>query len=585
MRTYHGIAASPGYALGPLHRIRKQSLSPPRRHIERAEIPEEIARFEKAVARAKLEIQSLIEKLDRELGVDEAGILSSQLLILEDELTWDRTISLIEQEQLNAEAAFARAVADIVLQFHDVKDPTFRERVVDLRDVEERVLLALLDREATPLSIPTRPSVVAARNLTPSEAALIGRSNVVGFILDEGGQTSHVAILARSIGVPAVLGLGNLTQQLSEGVELALDGNEGLVVVEPDGATRTRFEQLQQEQQSVNLRLEHLRNLAAVTPDGHQLDLYANVELPIEVEEVLARGAEGIGLLRTEYLYFRHGSIPSEEDQVRAYTDILERMGGRPVVFRTLDVGGDKISDYLGATREYNPFLGWRGIRFLLANRTLFKTQVRAIYRAAVAGPARLMFPMITGVEELRAAKDLCLEVAFELERDGLPHAADVPVGIMMETPSAAEIPDLLAAECDFFSIGTNDLVQYTLAMDRGNSRVAYLYRPLHPAMLRSLARIVQAAHDASIRVSLCGEMASETRFAEVLLGLGLDELSVHGAALPKIKQVVRWTPLSEAEALVAELCSLRTAAETDAYLAHYIERKKRLRLEERARS
>jgi phosphotransferase system enzyme I (PtsI) len=253
-------------------------------------------------------------------------------------------------------------------------------------------------------------------------------------------------------------------------------------------------------------------------------------------------------------------------------------MEGRPVIFRTLDVGGDKVTDYLGAKREYNPFLGWRGIRFLLANRGLFKSQVRAIYRAAAAGPARIMFPMITGVEEVRVAQDLCLEARFELGREGLDHDHDVRIGIMIETPSAAAVADLLAEECDFFSIGTNDLIQYLLAMDRGNSRVAYLYRPLHPAVLRSLRDIVAAAHGAGKPVGLCGEMASETRYAELMLGLGLDEVSLHGAALPKVKQVVRWTRYSEAQELVAELCAIGTAAEADAHLAHYLERKKAAR-------
>lgn len=556
---------------------------PPRRALAAHEIGHEIKRFELAVTRARNEIQDLIDKLARDLGPDEAEILSSQLLILEDELTWDKTLAIIRAESLNAEAAFARAIADIVMQFHDIKESTFRDRIVDLRDVEERVLMALLERKVVPISGPPTPSVVGARNLTPSDTATIGRENVLAFLLDEGGQTSHVAILARSIGVPAVVGLGGHSGDIAEGTTVAVDGCTGEVLVEPDAETRTRFLELEQEQVSVARRLEHLRDLEAITPDGHRVLMMANVELPIEVDEVLARGAEGIGLLRTEYLYFQHGSIPSEEEQVTAYTEIIRRMNGKPVVFRTLDVGGDKISDYLGAKREYNPFLGWRGIRFCLANRTLFKTQVRAIYRASAAGPVKIMFPMITGVEELRAAQDLCLESRFELEREGHQCEFELPVGIMLETPSAAALADLLANECDFFSIGTNDLIQYTLAMDRGNSRVAYLYRPLHPAVLRTLQVVVEACHQAGIWVGICGEMGSETRFAEVLLGLGLDEISLHGAALPKVKQVIRWTSFAEARQLVAELLEMKTAAEADAHLAHYIKAKKEQRQQREA--
>jgi phosphotransferase system enzyme I (PtsI) len=579
MQTYKGIPASPGHAVGPVHRIRKETLVPPVRAIADHEVEGECARFEAAVGRAKQEIGSLVAKLEREVGAEEAAILGSQLLVLEDELTWDKTLAIIRQKQLNAEAAFSRAIADIILQLHDVESPQFRERIVDLRDVEERVLAAFEERRgpATPL-IPALPSVIAARNLTPSDTAAIGRQNVLAFVMDEGGQTSHVAILARSIGVPAVVGLGNLVASLEDGVSVAVDGESGEVVVAPASDVRDRYSQLSRQQSTVDERLAHLRELPAETPDGHRVRLTANIELPVEVDEALARGAEGVGLLRTEYLYFQHGDIPTEDEQVETYTDIIRRMGGRPVTFRTLDVGGDKVSGYLGAHREYNPFLGWRGIRFSLTNRTLFKSQVRAIYRAAAAGPVKIMFPMITGIEELRAAKDLCLECRFELNQAGLPHAAQLPLGIMMETPSAALIADLLAAECDFFSLGTNDLIQYTLAMDRGNSRVSYLYRPLHPAMLRSLQGVVAAAHAGGIEVSLCGEMGSETKYAEVLLGLGLDEISLHGAALPKIKQVVRWTPYGEAQRLVQELAALPTAAEADAHLAQYIARKKAAR-------
>ncbi len=585
MQIHHGIPASPGYAVGPVHRIDKEALVPPRRIITADEVAAECERFGQAVTQAREEIKGLIDKLRQELGPEEAEILSSQLLILEDELTWDKTLQTIQEQHLNAEAAFARAIADIVLQFDDIKDDYFRERINDLRDVEERVLLALLKKETAPVTGPSRPSVVAARNLTPSDTASIGRENVLGFLLDGGGRTSHVAILARSIGVPAIVGLGRVVANLPAGGQVAMDGCEGEVVVTPDDVTRDRFLRLSSEQVSVDRRLERLRDLEAVTPDGRRVRLMANIELPIEVDEALARGAEGIGLLRTEYFYFQHGSIPTEDEQVEVYIEVLRRMGGRPVIFRTLDVGGDKVTDYLGAKREYNPFLGWRGIRFSLANRSLFKSQVRAIYRASANGPLRIMFPMITGLEELRAANDLCLESRFELDQEGYPLAENVEVGIMLETPSAAAIADFLAAECDFFSIGSNDLIQYTLAIDRGNSRVAYLYRPLHPAVLRLIQSVEEAAHAAGIWVGLCGEMASETRLSEVVLGLGIDEISLHSAALPKIKQVIRWTPYQEARELVAKLMALKTAAETDAHLAHYLEDKKRRRQQQEAKT
>ncbi|MFO7654384.1 MAG: phosphoenolpyruvate--protein phosphotransferase [Candidatus Krumholzibacteriia bacterium] len=578
MQVHSGIAASPGYAYGPVQVMRKQIVSAPRRSIEPSEVPAEQARFRAALDRARDQLAGLVAKLARELGPDEAGILSTQLLMLEDEMVVDATLDLVAAKLVNAEAAFTRAVGDIVLQLHDAQDEALRERIVDLRDMEERVLLAFGDKAPPVVVPPAEPKVIAARNLTPSDTALLGREHVLGFVIDEGGPTGHVAILARSLGVPAVLGLGGVAAGLAEGCLVALDGETGELFVDPDAATRERIEQLGRRAVRVTRKLDYLRDLPAVTPDGRRVILLANIELPAEVDEALARGAEGIGLLRTEYFFFQRQDIPSEQDQVATYSEILRRMEGRTVIFRTLDVGGDKVSEYLGARREYNPFLGWRGIRFSLANRPLFKTQVRAIYQAAARGPARIMFPMITGVEELRAARDVCLECRDELAREGLEHDPALPVGLMIETPSAAAIADLLAAECDFFSIGTNDLIQYTLAMDRGNSRVSYLYQPLHPAVLRAIRQVVDAAHAVGIEAGLCGEMGSETRLAEVMLGLGLDELSVTGAALAKVKQVIRWTDYAEARSLVDRLLQMTTAAQADAYVAGYVEARKQSR-------
>lgn len=581
MRTLTGIGASPGFALGPIHTIRLATIVPRRRSVAVKDVPVEIERFRVAVERARDQIRELSEQLSQELGSEEGAILSSQLLILEDEMIWDATLAAIRLERVNAEAAFARTVGDLAARFLEIEDATFRDRVNDLRDVEQRVLRGFDDGAVAGPVPPAVPSIIASRNLTPSDTAALGRYNVLGFVMDEGGNTSHVAILARSLGVPAVVGLKGAAAQLAAGDMVAVDGTDGRVLVDPDEDARQRFSVLTRQQVVVNEKLAYLRDLPALSPDGRRVQMMANIELPVEVEEALARGAEGIGLLRTEYLFFQHGTIPTEDDQVRIYNEIVRRMGGRPVIFRTLDVGGDKVSDYLGAKREYNPFLGWRGIRFSLANRLLFKTQVKAIYRAAAAGSAKLMFPMITGVEELRQAREVCAEAVAELAAEGKPHVPDIQVGVMIETPAAVLAADLLARECDFFSIGTNDLIQYTLAMDRGNSRVSYLYRPLHPAVLRAIKRTVDAAHDAGIWAGMCGEMSAETRLAEVLFGLGLDEISTHGAALPKVKQVIRWTPWTEAKSVVDHLLTLATADEADAWLADYIATRKQERAAE----
>ena len=578
MRTLQGISASPGYALGSIHRMVREIIHPVWRVLDPADIPGEIQRFRRAVETARNQLDVLIERLARDLGNSEAEILSSQLLILEDELVNDGTQSIIRRERINAEAAFGRAMGDIIARFLEIEGETFRERVVDLRDVEQRVLRSLAGKVAARAAMPEEPAIITARNLTPSDTAALGRENVLGFIMDEGGATSHVAILARSLGVPAVVGLQGQAMTLAAGERVVVDGITGLVIVDPEEDTERQYRLLMRQHFDVIEKLVHLKDLPAVTPDGRRVKLMANIELPVEVEEALGRGAEGIGLLRTEYLFFQHGTIPNEDEQTQVYAEIVRRMAGRPVIFRSLDVGGDKVSDYLGAKREYNPFLGWRGIRFSLANRALFKTQIKAFYRAATAGLARIMFPMITGLEELRAAREVCAEALADLEREGVSHAQDLEIGVMIETPSAVLAADLLAAEADFFSIGTNDLIQYTLAMDRGNSRVAYLYRPLHPAILRSIQQTVQAGHAAGIWVGLCGEMSSETRLAEVLLGLGLDEISMHGAALPKIKQVIRWTSYQEAQDVVAALLAQTTADAADRWLADYIATRKRER-------
>ncbi|MEZ4387705.1 MAG: phosphoenolpyruvate--protein phosphotransferase [Candidatus Krumholzibacteriia bacterium] len=581
MQELSGIPAAPGYAVGPVRRIRRASVTVTRRSISSDEVAGERARFEQAVGRARQELTALRDKLARELGQDEAAIIESQLLMLEDELVWDTTLSRVRTQLVNAESAFARSIGDIVMQMGGMQESALRDRISDLRDLEDRVLRAFLPEGAQPDNDWTEPAVVVARDLAPSETAALDRQLVLGFLTDEGGATGHVAILARSLGIPAVCGLGGGAARLKNGVEVGLDGTVGRVIVRPDQETRDRLLSLNQQQITVSRKLDYLCDLPAETPDGHRVRMMANIELPVELEEALRRGAEGVGLLRTEYLYFQHRDIPSEDEQVATYSQVLQRMAGRPVVFRTLDVGGDKVSDYLGAKREYNPFLGWRGIRFSLSNRGLFKTQIRAIYQAGRHGDAHLMFPMITGVEELREARAVCAEAREELAREGREFLADMPIGIMVETPSAAMVADLLARECDFLSIGSNDLIQYTLAMDRGNRRVSYLYRPLHPAILRSIRRIVEAGHAAGIWVGLCGEMGSETRLAEVLLGLGLDEISMHSAALPKIKQVIRWTELAEARGVVDHLVDLPTAEEADRWLADYVAARKDKRANE----
>ncbi|MBT3317172.1 phosphoenolpyruvate--protein phosphotransferase [bacterium] len=578
MAVIKGIAASPGYAVGKLFCIEKKRPEPVANPILKKNIEPEQKRFKDAVAVAAQQIRDLAAKLKAELGKDEAAIIESQLLILEDELILDSTLCRIEEELQNAEYLFTKSIAEVVSRFHDLQDSYYKERILDLRDVEERVLRILMGLDHNEVVGPSEDCIVCANELTPSDTAAIGTTNVLGFLLEEGSRTSHVAILSRSMGVPAVVGLGEALTGLSDGDSVAIDGHLGELIVTPDKEIIRKFKLLYHKESALNEKLAHLKDVPAETPDGHRIKMFNNIELPIEVDKALLCGSEGIGLLRTEYIYFQHGSIPSEDEQMEVYSEIVKKMDGRPVVFRTLDVGGDKVQRYLGARKEFNPFLGWRGIRFLLANPALLKSQLRAMFRAAAGGPSKIMFPMITGVDELRKARQICRECCNELAAESIEHDPDVEIGIMVETPSAVAIADLLAAECDFFSIGTNDLIQYSLSMDRLNRRVSYLYQPLHPAVLRFMKSAIDAAHNAGIKVSICGEMASETRFAEVLLGLGFDEISTHAVQLPKVKQVIRWTTMSEAKQLLSDLMSFSTAAEAEAHLDEYLIAKKSVR-------
>ena len=575
MELRQGISASPGYAVAEAFRITRPKLDISRRPLAEFGEEAEIARFTAALDVAKAQIQELVDQLARDLGPEESAILESHLLMLEDELIVKSTTERIREWSCNAEAAFHDAVGDVLTRFRSRGDDYLQERILDLQDVESRVQRILMGREDVSLAGPETESIVVAVDLTPSDTATIGSHNIKAFILEEGSRTSHVAILARSLGIPAVVGLGREIADVADGTMLAVDGARGEVIIEPDPRTIERYRLRNQHELETNETLRYLRDEPAVTPDGRRIAMMANIELPIEVERAMAAGADGIGLLRTEYTYFQQKTIPSEEEQLKVYTEILECMEGRSVLFRTLDVGGDKIQRYLGARKESNPFLGWRGIRFLLANPQLMKAQLRAILRAAATGPARLMFPMITGLGELREAKGILAECKAELAAEGLDHDPDIELGIMIETPSAAAIADLLARECDFFSFGTNDLIQYTLAMDRLNSRVAYLYQPVHPAVLRIMRNAVRAAHREGIWCGICGEMASETRYAEVLLALGFDEISLHAAQLPKVKQVIRWTSTQEAEALLDRLMEFGTAEEAARHLDDYLEDKK----------
>ena len=566
MRTFSGIGAADGIVIGKAYVWRKRGIELRRAATSSFDAQQELDRLDRAIELTMVELNTLRQQLHEKLGPDEASILDAQMLLLEDEELLGVVREGIAQGGLSAEGAFARAMADALIPLDTAADGIFRDRLVDFRDLEQRVLRSLVGRQESMPRL-TEPRILVARQLTPSETASLDLDKVLGFCTEEGGATGHTSIIARSLGVPAVVGMRGLLQAIESGDELAVDGTLGRIHCEPTPELLRRCEARMRRWREVEQRLRSLRDEAAVTTDGRRIGLMANVELPFEVGVALANGAQGIGLVRTEYFYFQRSRLPGEEEQYVSYRDLLESAGGRPVVFRVLDVGGDKMLSALGSMREDNPFLGWRGVRFLLSNPQILRGQLRALYRASAHGPMKIMFPMITGLDELRELRQECRRCQEELAAEGKPIDANTALGIMVETPSAVSMAPELAQEADFFSIGSNDLTQYLLAVDRTNPRVQHLFRSHHPAVLRAIRDTIAAGHASGIEVSLCGEMASNPLQAVLLVGLGIDEISVHAAAVPVIKKIVRTLAYSQARLWAEEALTFSTADAVDRYL------------------
>lgn len=469
-------------------------------------------------------------------------------------------------EGLAAEVAFTRSMAEALIPLNLSGDALFRERMVDFRDVEQRVLRALRGKaEQTPeISAPT---ILVAHELTPSQTAALDLNLVLAFVLDEGGRTGHTAIIARSLGVPAVVGLREASSLILPGSQIAVDGGRGLVFVDPDASTLRRFEVRMNRRRHAEERLVTMREAPAETTDGHRIQLSANIELPQEIDLAVANGAHGIGLVRTEYFYFRTANLPTEDEQLQSYRGVLEAVTEGDVIFRALDVGGDKLLAAMGGVREYNPFLGVRGARFLLRNPEILQTQLRALYRASAFGPMKIMFPMVCDVEEMRSFHSHCERVRRDLAREGASFDADLDLGVMIETPAAVAMAPELALECDFFSLGTNDLTQYLLAVDRTNAQVSHLARPHHPAVLRAIRDTVSAAREAGIWVGCCGEMGSHPLWVILLVGLGLDEISINASAIPMIKKAIRSVSLVQAQSWAADALAAATPREVERLL------------------
>ena len=565
-----GIAASQGIVIGRAFMLDRRRITAPKYHVEPDDVGDEVARFRAAITATDTQLQRIKEKLSNVGGNAHTQILQAHQLILQDEHLMEQAISHIRGERLNAEWALTRAVEAIKEVFDRIEDDYFRERRSDVGFVADQLMLTLIGR-ARRDEAPPPDAVVVAAKLSPAETARLYRYKIRALVTDGGGRTSHTAIVARSLGIPAVVGLHEATRVVGSGDLLIVDGYRGHLIINPDAATVQRYQRRSQRKARSQAGLEQDRGLPSETVDGVAVDLLANIELTEEIPPALAQGAVGVGLYRTEFVYLGRDELPTEEDHLKDARRVMELCTGVPVTFRTCDLGADKLPGALRGQAEANPALGLRSIRLCLNERDLFRAQLRGLLRAAGRGGMRIMFPMISGVEELRQAKAVLADCRRELEEEG-HKIPPVPVGVMIEMPAAALMADLLAHEVDFFSIGTNDLTQYCLAVDRGNQQLNYLFRPYHPAILRLIKGVIKAAADAGIPVSVCGEMAGDPLMTLLLVGMGVRELSMSAVSVPLVKRLVRAATLEMAREIASRVLSLSTPQDVEAELLESME-------------
>jgi phosphotransferase system enzyme I (PtsI) len=563
-----GVPASSGIQIGIALLFLREDLDVPKYTIDDSEIHKEIEKFELALNQTYNELEKIQANIQKEISSTYAGIFSAHILLLEDPMFLDEVKKEITTSKLNSAAAVKKVVQHITDQFSMIDNEYLKGRETDIRDVAIRIIQNILGKEKIDLSLLKKEVIVIAHDLSPSDTALMNKDMVIGFATDVGSKTSHTAIMARALEMPAVVGLGKITSYVKTGDLIIIDGNRGRVFVNPDGELYEEYLIEQSKFIEFEQSLGVLKDLSATTLDGTTIELACNLEVPEELSAIHKYGAKGIGLFRTEYIFIRKKTeLPSEEEQYESYKEAVEKVAPEPVIIRTLDLGGDKFASYLGLPNDVDSMMGLRAIRLCLQHPFIFMPQLRAILRASAYGNLKIMFPMISRVEELRQAKVLLDQAKSELEHEGIPFDPNIHIGTMIEVPSAAVTADILAKECDFFSIGTNDLIQYTLAVHRVNEEIAHLYEPLNPAILRLIKHVIDIAHENGIWVGMCGEMASDPLVVPLLLGMGIDELSMSPIAIPEVKKIIRSFTIEESKKIMMRAMSFSTAHEIESYV------------------
>jgi phosphotransferase system enzyme I (PtsI) len=559
---FHGVGVASGVARGVVYIHHADDEEPTKWSISDSEVAAEIGRFESALITTRAQILEMQQRIAEAIGAKDASIFDAHLLVVEDRTLIDEVLRTLERDKFNVEFIFAQVANRYAKTLSETDDLYLRERAFDIHDVSRRVIRNLLGRTTKPLSALDTPQVVVAHNIAPSDTAMLNRQLVLGFATDVGSRTSHTAIIARSLNIPAVVGLKDLSGRLQSGDNILLDGTNGVVILDPSDQTLWEYGEVEIHLKEVEEMLAGLRNTESTTSDGRHIFLSANIGLPEDLPLIKEAGAEGIGLYRTEFFFLNKTELPKEEEQYVAYRKVAETIAPQTVIIRTLDLGGDKSLSHSHLPTEINPFLGCRAIRFCLDRPDIFKAQLKAILRASAVGNVRMMFPMISGISELYQVKEILESCKAELRGEGKTFKEDLEVGIMIEVPSAVLMADALAKEVDFFSIGTNDLIQYTIAVDRINERIAHLYEPTHPAIVRLIEMTVTAAHANNIWVGVCGEMAGEISLTPLLLGLGVDELSTSAGLIPWVKKAVQTLDTKECMRLIEEIRTLNSATE-----------------------